>query len=98
MRKTTLFLTLICLSACGDVRWVKAGGDAATLEQDQAACRSVAAERAARMGSLAPPSPAMDPRFGAAPGPSQMDIRMLERQAEERCMHDKGYILVPAEK
>ena len=98
MRKIATVLTVLAIGACGEVRWAKSDLDAATLDQDLKTCRTVAAERAARMGALLPPSSGYDPRFGAPPGPTQMDQRMQERQIEERCMRDKGYALVPAEK
>ena len=97
VRNAALLLSLLALSACADVRWAKPGVDAAELERDLAACRSLAADRAARQGALAPPSPVLDPKFGSMPGPTPMDLRVQERQHEERCMRAKGYSLVPSE-
>jgi hypothetical protein len=90
-----LALALV-LSACAELRWQKAGGDEATLNRDLGTCRQLAQERAARMGNFGLP-PSTDPRFGST-GPSQVDQRLQERQAEDACMRGKGYTLVPADK
>ena len=79
------------------MRWTGPGGDGSALQQDAKACRVIAAENAARRGTFSPPV-TYDPRFGPAPGPTQMDLRVQERQEEERCMREKGYTLVPAAK
>ena len=78
------------------MRWQKAEGDEASLNHDQGTCRQLAREKAARMGNLGLPS-STDPRFGST-GPSQVDQRLQQRQAEDVCMRAKGYAMLPAEK
>ena len=96
MRKTALFLTVLGLAACAELRWQNPDADAATLAADLEACRTLAQARIARtIGPAVPSRP--DPRFGAdAVQPSPADRRMQEQQVADRCMHDKGYSLVPA--
>ena len=98
MRKIALLLMALGLQACAGMRWTKSGAGAEEADRDLQACRQIAAERSARSGAVGLPSPAFDPRFGAPPGPTQMDLRMQERQLEERCMRDKGYAPVPVDK
>jgi hypothetical protein len=96
-RAAALLLFAFALAACAELRWHKPGADAAALAADSAACRKQAREAAARAGYLGLP-PVADPRFGTPSGPSQAEQVMQERQAADRCMRERGYALVPAEK
>ena len=92
------FALALIVPACAEVHWHKPGGDAAALPNDLASCRIAAHHSIERR--LGPPVPsATDPRFGADMTlPSPAERRMQERMAEDQCMRDKGYTLVPAEK
>ncbi len=97
MRRRAALLGLAlaaALAGCADLRWSKPGADDAAMAGDLAACDRLAQERAARAGNLGLP-PLGDPRFGGPGGPSQVEQRMLERQALEACMRAKGYRLAP---
>ena len=90
----TLGAAILGVSACGGVRWHKAGTDEAALAKDLGECRRKAQ---ARLGIAGGPPPSVDPRFGPG-GPSPADRVMQESQAEGLCMRDKGYALVPDKK
>ena len=94
MRKSVAAV-LLCLAACGDMRWHKAGSDEAGLANDLAACNKLARERADRMWGPPTPRAEISPVFGPT-GPSQVDLRLQESQAVTTCMRERGYTLVPA--
>ena len=98
MRNATVLLTALALAACAELRWQKAGADPETLGADIDACRALAQERVGRaIGPAVLSRP--DPRFGSdtsQPGPA--DRLIQEQTIAERCMRDKGYSLVPADK
>ena len=98
MRKLATVMTVLAVAACGEVRWAKPGADSATLADDHARCQVMARDQLAR--TLGPPVPALsDPRFGGElSGPSPADRQMQEQSIASRCMREKGYALVPAEK
>lgn len=98
MRKPIFVLVAIFVAACGELRWSKPGADAGTLARDQTGCRALARESIAVKYGPPVPGPG-DVRFGpetSLPGPA--DRQMLEQQALDRCMREKGYSLVPADK
>ncbi|MBC7804480.1 MAG: hypothetical protein H7Y16_11440 [Candidatus Parcubacteria bacterium] len=85
------------LSACGGVRWQKAGADDAELSRDLSACRrdsQMTFGIAGGQGAM----PGMDPRFGPPSGPSQSEQMMQAAQAVNACMRKRGYELVPDKK
>ncbi len=84
---------LLALAGCADVHWQKKDGDNSSLAQDLGACRRLAAERSAAMGTAIPRSE-ISPVFGPM-GPSPADARMQESQVVTGCMREKGYVLVP---
>jgi hypothetical protein len=84
---------LLALASCAQVHWQKKDGDNSALAQDLGACRKLALERSAAMGSSIPRSE-ISPVFGPT-GPSPADARMQETQVVTGCMRDKGYALVP---
>lgn len=88
----------LVLAACGDVRWHKADSDDASLAGDYAACSAAARDSIQRM--YGPPQPALSSgNIGGAPiEPSMADRQMREQQVLGRCMREKGYSLVPADK
>ena len=91
------FALVLGLSACGGVRWQKAGADAAELGRDLSACRrnsQITFGIAGGQGAL----PGVDPRFGPPPGPSQSEQMMQAAQAVNACMRKRGYELVPEKK
>ena len=100
MRASTLAIIVLCLAACGDMRWRKPGSDDASLGNDLASCRVAARAAMQRMyGVLQPFGGARDPRFGMDPGRiTPADRQMREQEAVGRCMGEKGYALVPADK
>ncbi|MEW6687587.1 MAG: hypothetical protein AB1452_00720 [Pseudomonadota bacterium] len=94
MRWLTLILAAASVAACGEMRWSKPGADSDALARDQASCRAAARDNVLRR--YGPPTPAQRPdaRFGpetSLPGPA--DRQMLEQQAFDRCMRDRGYAL-----
>ena len=89
----TLGSVFLGLSACGGVRWHKAGADDAALTKDLGECRRKAQTRGGIAGSVGPPT-SVDPRFGGPSGPSQADLMMQESQATGACMRERGYVLV----
>ena len=88
------FALAFILGACGGVRWHKADGDEAALTRDLAACRGQVQNRMGIPGGVGLAT-SMDPRIGAAAGPSQADQMMQESQALGFCMRQRGYALVP---
>lgn len=98
MRNLGFMLIVASLAGCGELYWTKPGADSSVLARDQASCRALARESITRR--YGPPVPARpDERFGpetSLPGPA--DRQMLEQQAFDRCMREKGYSLVPAGK
>ncbi len=90
----TLGSVFLGLSACGGMRWHKAGADDAALTKDLGECRRTSQTRLGIAGSVGPPT-SVDPRFGGPSGPSQSDLMMQESQATGACMRDRGYALVP---
>ena len=97
--KTRFFaLALVLgLSACGGMRWQKAGADDAELGRDLSACHresQIAFGTFGGRGALT----GMDPRFGPPTGPSQSEQMMQAAQAVNACMRKRGYELVPEKK
>jgi hypothetical protein len=93
--RNSVAVILLCLAACGEMRWQKAGGDEAGLANDLSACSKQAHERSARMWGPPAPRAEISPVFGPT-GPSQADLRLQESQAVTLCMRERGYTLVPA--
>ena len=87
--------SVLCLAACGELRWYKSGADEAALAADLSDCGKLAQQRTLRMWGVAPPA-TTDPRFGAPSAPSQVEMRLQESQAVDVCMRQRGYILAPA--
>jgi len=98
MRNRLPILILALVAGCGELRWAKPGTDSSVLARDQASCRALASESIMRR--YGPPLPSRsDARFGPETGlPGPADRQMLEQQAFDRCMREKGYSLVPAGK
>lgn len=99
MRNRLAILILALVTGCAELRWSRPGVDPDTLARDQAGCRALASDTVMRR--YGPPTPIQRPdaRFGpetSLPGPA--DRQMLEQQALDRCMREKGYALVPAGK
>jgi hypothetical protein len=92
-----LLFFAFALPGCAEQQWRKTGASEAAVAQDLSACNKQARASAVRMGHTGLP-PTSDPRFGAPSGPSQADQLMLERQAADACMREKGYALVPVGK
>jgi hypothetical protein len=94
VRSILVAVVVLLAAGCGELRWVKPGADADALARDQAGCRAHA--RDSVMRRYGPPTPTQQPdaRFGpetSLPGPA--DRQMLEQQAFDRCMREKGYAL-----
>jgi hypothetical protein len=96
-RYFAILLPALVLAACGEVRWVKPGGDGLSVTNDLAACRATAHSSAQRMYGPQQPSTG-HPFLGTSPDPSPADRQMREQEAVNRCMRDKGYALVPVER
>ena len=97
LRSFALPLALL-LAACGDVRWHKPDADDAALGNDLAACQAAAHNAIQRM--YGPPQPQLSSGpLGVAPvEPTLADRQMREQQVVGKCMREKGYTLVPADK
>ena len=87
----------LLLTACGEVRWTRPDGDNASAGGDLAGCRVAAHDATERMYGPMLPQMTTGGQFGNAPiGPTPADRQMREQEAVNRCMREKGYILVPA--
>ncbi len=97
LRLFTYALALL-LTACGEMRWTRPGGDHASAGNDLANCRVAAHSSTERMyGPMLPPVTSGG-QFGNAPvGPTPADRQMREQETVNRCMRDKGYALVPVD-
>ena len=98
MRNRLPILILALVAGCAELRWAKPGADSSVLARDQTSGRALAREQIALRYGPPVPGPG-DVRFGpetSLPGPA--DRQMLEQQAFDRCMREKGYSLVPAGK
>jgi hypothetical protein len=97
IKEFALLLTA-ALAACAGVRWERPNTDATQLRGDTDQCMLQARERYARMtGPIG--GPRLDPRFGPDVNqPSPAERRIEEEQMADRCMREKGYRLVPADK
>ena len=96
-RTAVLLLFAIGLASCAELRWQKAGADAAAVTRDLSACSKLAREKGARAGNIGLP-PVSDPRFGGPSGPTQAEQQLQESQAADACMREHGYRLVPVDR
>jgi hypothetical protein len=94
MRSAILALIAASVAGCGEMHWVKPGADADALARDQAGCRALARDTVMRRYGPPVPTRQPDARFGPETGlPGPADRQMLELQAFDRCMREKGYAL-----
>jgi hypothetical protein len=95
-------LTLLA-AGCAPLHWHKAGVTAAALEQDLAACRSIARAHAAHQARPLMPGTPRIVGFDArgrpvTPYPYQVESGrfLIEHDLVRFCMSNRGYELVPA--
>jgi hypothetical protein len=100
----TMLLVTAFIAGCAEVRWHKAGTDAAALEKDLDQCRQTAqmeARHETLPRTVAPSMIATDPQgrpIAIQPIASDSERFLLEQDLTRHCMRGKGYELVPAEK
>lgn len=98
MRTLIPVLLALALAGCAELRWAKPGADALAIQEDLDGCRAQARVTAARTADLGM-RPALDPRFGPETGATRRAEQPIQQEDQiQRCMRDKGYHLVPAEK
>lgn len=108
MRTYLALSAALCLFACAELRWEKAGADTEAMARDMESCRSQARATLSRTATLAPPvivTPQIDPvskqittTLGSAGQQPSVASRAIEEQeVADRCMRGKGYHLVPAQ-
>jgi hypothetical protein len=102
MSRLTLALLLAALAAgCAQLRWHKAGADAAALERDLMECQVRATRLAGPAVLFAPDVVGVDERGRVVMGRSsrlESDRLMLEHDLTGACMRERGYELVPVNK
>lgn len=86
----------LCLTACAEFQWTRAGSDAAAAASDLELCRQQALLDARRTLPLQPSQPTVTvDRDGRAsvvrPPPATTDRFLLEQDLAAACMRGKGY-------
>jgi len=103
-RMAAVAASLLLCAGCADLRWEKAGASASLLEQDLSECQSQARLTAPHFARPFGPDLrviGMDARGRPVTAPYDRldsDRFLYEHDLTRRCMNQKGYDLVPADR